>query len=284
MLKYLLSLILAFPSIGLFAADSRPMLLVSVAPYKYFVEKIAGDTVDVMLMVPAGASAHTYEPTPRQVLTASKAEMWFIIGESFEGRVLPSFKAHNASLETVDLRKGVDLIIADPRSGACCCCCADCQDLHIWLSPKEAKIQAVTIADALSRRYPAYSEKYQSALKELLHELDQLNSDISAQLKPLKNRLIFVSHPAYAYFCRDYDLKQLSVEVEGKDPTPQQMTKLLNQVREAKTRRIYIQPQYSNKGAKLFASEIGAEVITLDPYSEDYFKSMREIAKQFSLN
>lgn len=284
MLNYLIVLIIAFSSHLLHAGENRPTVLVSVAPYKNFVEKISGDTVDVMLMVPAGASAHTYEPTPRQVLAASQAEMWFTIGESFEGRVLPTFKAHNPKMETIDLRKGVDLITADPHSGACCCCCADCQDLHIWLSPKEAKVQVETIADALIRRYPQHAESYRHGRDGLIKELDVLDAEIKTLLEPLKNRLIFVSHPAYAYFCRDYHLKQLSVEVEGKDPTPKQMTQILNQVREAKTKRIYIQPQYGNKGAKLFASEIGAEVITLDPYSEDYFKSMREIAKQFSLN
>ena len=93
-----------------------------------------------------------------------------------------------------------------------------------------------------------------------------------------------VSHPAYAYFCRDYQLKQLSIEFEGKDPTPQKLTKILTQARNEHIRRIYIQLQYNNKGAKLIAREIGAEVITLDPYSEQFFASMREIAKAFSQN
>lgn len=284
MLKYLIALTLALTSLMAVADETQPTVLVSVSPYKNFVEKIGSGTVNVMVMVPAGASAHTYEPTPRQVLAASRAEMWFTIGESFEARALPSFKAHNPGMESVDLRKGVDLIIADPHTGACCCCCADCQDLHIWLSPKEVKVQAVTIAEALTRRYPQHADKYKQELDALLKELDQLDSEIRTLLDPLKDRLIFVSHPAYAYLCRDYRLEQLSVEVEGKDPTPQQMTRILNRARGAKIRRIYIQPQYSNKGAKLFASELGAEVITLDPYSEDYFRSMREIAKQFSLN
>lgn len=260
-----------------------PTVLVSVAPYKLFVEKIAGDTVNVNLMVPAGASAHTYEPTPRQMITAGKAVAWFTIGESFEGRVIPALKSHHPDMAIVDLRQGVDMITADPLTG-CCCCHANSQDLHIWLSPKQVQIQARTIALALSKLFPEHQARYQDGLNQLLQELTKLNQQISELLAPLKDRLILVSHPAYAYFCRDYNLQQLSIEFEGKDPTPLQLTNLLNQTRAAKIRKVFIQPQYNNKGARIFAKELGAEIVTLDPYSEHYFDSMLEIAKQFSQN
>jgi zinc transport system substrate-binding protein len=282
MLKYLLTLFAMVLLPLLEAAEARPTVLVTVAPYKYVVERIAGDTVDVMLMVPAGASAHTYEPSPKQALAASRADLWFILGETFESRIIPSIKAHNPSMEAVDLRQGVTMIIADGSSA--CCCCAGCQDLHIWLSPREMKTQARTIASTLARRYPQHGAKYQAELDKLLNELDTLDREITDLLAPLKQRLVFVSHPAYAYLCRDYHLQQLSVEIEGKDPTPQQMTRILNEARAAGVTKVYTQPQYSNKGAKLFAAELGAEVVSLDPYAEDYFGSMRQIAQEFSKN
>lgn len=263
--------------------NEKPHILVSVAPHKYFVEKIAGDTVTIGLMVPAGASAHTYEPTPKQVLAASHGDIWFIIGESFEARASRSLLAHNKTLALIDLRQGVDMITADPLTGACCCH-ANCQDLHIWLSARQAQIQAKTIADTLSARYPQNSQLYQKNLELFINELQKLDQQINTLLAPLKNRMIMVSHPAYAYFCRDYNLTQLSIEFEGKDPTPLQLTNVLNKARAAQTKKVYIQAQYNSKGAKLFAKELGAEVVNLDPYSEDYIKSMLEIAKQFSKN
>lgn len=101
-------------------------------------------------------------------------------------------------------------------------------------------------------------------------------------LNPLANRTILVSHPAYAYFCRDYNLTQLSIEFEGKDPMPQQLTKILETARDLKVKKIFIQPQFQNKGAKLIAKELDAELITLDPYSEDYFEMMREIGNRIA--
>lgn len=281
MLKRLLSFLVVLISFHLQA--EVPTVLVSIAPYKLFVEKIAGDTVAVNLMVPTGASAHTYEPTPKQMIVAGKAVAWFCIGESFESRAIPSLKAYNPAMNIIDLRHGVDMIKADPLTG-CCCCHANSQDLHIWLSARQMQIQAQTIASALSQLFPKNAALYQKNLEHLIEELKTLDQEITTLLTPLKDRLILVSHPAYAYFCRDYHLTQMSIEFEGKDPTPQQLTNLLNKARAAKTKKVYIQVQYNNKGARLFAKELGAEVVMLDPYSEHYFTSMREIARQFSTN
>lgn len=256
-----------------------PSVLVSVAPHKFFVEKIAKGTVEVHLMVPAGASAHTYEPTPRQMLTAGKADIWFRIGETFENRAIQALKSHHPNLEIVDLRDALDLIFSDQGH---CCCCPGSVDLHFWLSARQAQTQAQTIAKALSHAYPSYENFYQNNLHAFQQELKDLDEKIQHILSPLKNRNILVSHPAYAYFCRDYELKQYAIEVEGKDPMPQQMTKLLNLARQLHIRTIFIQMQYNNKAAKLVADTLGAYLITLDPYSERYVSSMLEIAHAFA--
>jgi zinc transport system substrate-binding protein len=256
-----------------------PYVLVSVAPHKFFIEKIAKNTVQVQLMVPAGASAHTYEPTARQILTASKAVIWFRIGEPFENRAIQALKSHHPELEIVDLRQGLDLISTDHSHRGCC---HGSVDLHFWLSARQAQIQAQTIADALSKTFPAYANFYQTNLQAFQQELKELDAKIQSILAPLQNRHLLVSHPAYAYFCRDYGLEQYAIEVEGKDPTPQQMTKLLNLVRQLKIHSIFIQMQYNNKAAKLVADTLGLHLIILDPYSEHYMTSMLEIAHAFA--
>lgn len=283
-LKHLWLLLFVFLCKGFFltANDaSAPYVLVSVAPHKLFVEKIAKDTVQVYLMVPAGASAHTYEPTPRQMMTASKADIWFRIGEAFENRAIQALKSHHPNLEIVDLRQGVDLINHSHEHGHRGCC-PGCVDLHFWLSARQAQIQAQTIADALIKTYPEHADMYRANLRVFQQELQDLDREIQTILASLQNRNILVSHPAYAYFCRDYDLVQHAIEVEGKDPTPQQMTKLLNVARQMQMRTIFIQMQYNNKAAKLVADTLGTKLIVLDPYSEQFFTSMLEIAHAFA--
>ncbi len=264
-------------------------VLVTVAPHKHFVEKIAGDTLKVMLMVPTGYSSHTFEPSPKQMLYASKADIWFRLGESFEKKAITALQSHNQHINSIDMRNGLSLV------GSQCHHTHDhshnrthlhehAQDLHYWLSPRLAKQQAITIAAALSTQYPEHSERYAQALEKLLGELTALDQDIAAILEKPHNPYILVSHPAYAYFCRDYHLKQLSIEFEGRDPTPYQLTLLLNQAKNYSIRKIFVQKQYSNKGAILVGKKIDAEVITLEPYDENYFTSMRQIAQNFANN
>ena len=261
----------------------KPTVLVTIAPYKFFVEKIAGNTLQVALLVPPAASSHTFEPTPRETLEASKASIWFIMGEPFEEKALVAFKAHNTSLQIVDLRDGIDLIYS---THTCEHHCnhhhKESADLHLWLSLKNAEIQAKTIANKLIKTYPEHTESYTLALEAFIQELADLDSEIDTILRPLQNRTFLVSHPAYAYFCRDYDLVQLSVEFEGKDPTPKQLTNTLQLAKLNEIKTIFTQKQYSNKGAKLIASQIKAQVIELDPYSSDYYNSIRDIAIHFA--
>jgi zinc transport system substrate-binding protein len=269
-----------------FAAETTSSLshfvLVSVAPHKFFVEKIAGSTIRIGLMVPAGASAHTYEPTPKQMLEAAKADLWFYVGEGFEPKVRDALKSYHPSMQFIDLRQGLDLISYEHGHKGCSHQHEGCYDLHYWLSPIQAKIQAQTIAQALMKLYPENAQLYKENLSSFQEELDHLNKEIRSIMRRPHNPMIMVSHPAYAYFCRDYGCQQLSIEFEGKDPTPQQLTRVMNAARSNHIKTIFVQLQYSSKGARLIADQIGAEVVNLDPYSEHYFESIRTIAKAFA--
>lgn len=259
--------------------DPSHYVLVSVAPYKYITEQIADGTVKVGVLVPAGASFHNFEPTPRQVLEAGKADIWLQVGEVFEARAAQAFRSAHPNMHLVDLRKGVDLIVVGEHEGHCC---PGSEDLHIWMSPKAMKIQARTIAEALSAAYPENKVLYQQRLTALLNRLDALDQEIAQKLRPLDNRTFMVSHPAYSYYARDYNLVQLPIEFEGKDPTPRQLETILSNARKANVKVIFVQKQYSTKAAQVVAGEIGARIESLDPYNEDYFTMMRAITDKIS--
>lgn len=281
-LKYLLFLFYLCPLYGESKGPKEAQshrVMVSVAPYKYFLEQIAGDTIQIQLLVPPGASFHTYEPTPRQILEGGKSDIWFRIGENFENRAVEAIKSHYPKMWIIDLRDKVDLILIGPHDHHHCCH-HEGADLHIWLSPKMVERQVKEMAEVLSKAYPENRALYQKNVDQLLNKLQAVDKEIRQILHPLKNRTFMVSHPAYAYFARDYHLHQLPIEFEGKDPSPRQLTTVLDQARKENVKVIFVQNQYSKKGATLIAKEIGAQLMTLDPYSEttDYFSNMRDIA------
>lgn len=250
-------------------------VVVSIAPYQSIVQELVGSTATVGIMVPPGADMHAFEPSPRQMLEISQADLWFRIGEPFEKKAIGALKAYNSQLQIVDLRESVQLIYEST-----CPHCSHGEDLHFWLSPSTVKKQASQIVSALSSRYPENASLYQENLVRLQKKLDDLDASIKTTLASLKNRLLFVSHPSFAYYGRDYNLQQYSIEFEGKDPSPRQLTAVLNFAREHGIKTIFAEKQTGTKGASLVAKQIGGSVIILDPFATPYQQMMETLTEQ----
>jgi zinc transport system substrate-binding protein len=258
--------------------SSKPQsVLVSIPVYSYFVERIAGDTVTVRPLVPATSNPHTFEPSPKEMQAAFASSAWVRIGESFEEKLLTIFKEKNEHFVDLDLSK--TLATALINSSCSHCHHHDEYDLHYWLSPKLAKRQAIAIATYLSQTFPKNQKIYEQNLALFLADLDKLDREITELLKPLKNKSILVSHAAFAYFCRDYNLEQLSIEIEGKDPHPKEITRTLMRCMQSDIKTIITQPQYSNKGAELIAQRLNLPLHSIDPYDGDYFKNLKTLAE-----
>lgn len=260
-------LLLLLFSGGLFA---QPKVLVSIAPQKYLVEQIAEDRVRVEVIVPEGASPHTYEPTPRQAIGLTKGEVWFRIGESFEHRLI---KLLESKVEIIDQREGLELL-ADR-----CCCCKEAVDPHIWLSPVMLKKEAEQIAHVLSRRYPESAPFFQKNCVRLCQRIDLLHQEISDLLKGKEGEAILVSHPAFGYFCKEYGLKQIAIEADGKEPSTKRILELLEEARNASVSSVYLQKQYSMKGGEKIAKHLQAKVVMVNPYEEDVLTNLKMFAE-----
>lgn len=259
-------------------------ILVSISPYAFFVHRIAGNDLPITTLVPEGANPHIYEPKPKEVETVRGATIWIRLGESFDQKVFKVIQEQNPKMRIADVTQGIHLLSAcevdDPsHKHHHCHGHDDGQDIHIWLSPKLAKVQAATITKTLTDTFPENSQLYEKNLNAFIAELDLLDQEISTLLAPMKGAAILVSHPAFAYFCQDYGLVQLSVEMEGKEPLPQQVTHLLEEARRHQVATVILEPQYSNKGAELIAQELGVPTATVDPYAEDYLDNLRAIAQ-----
>lgn len=262
---------------------TQPTVLVSVAPYVYFVKRIAHRLYNVVPLVPANANPHVYEPTPQQVEEHRNAFMWVRLGELFDKKVERVFREMDSPITIVDVTEGIELLSTCEgpilSAGHATCDHPDAKDLHIWLSQRLAKIQAKTIANALSLQFPDLKEEFDRNLTTLLEELDFIDKEISQLLQPLKGSAIMASHPAFAYFCNDYGLIQIPVEIEGKEPLPQQVTQIMEQAKAYSIKSILIEPQYSNKGAELIAQRMRIPTHIINPYDEDYANNMLTLAK-----
>ncbi len=249
---------------------------VSIVPQAYFVERIGGDAVDVAVLVGPGRSPATYEPTPKQMASLGAARVYFRVGTPFEKGFIDKVRSTFKDLIIIDTREGVPLRYfrhghdhgEDTRT----------PDPHIWLDPKRVKIQATTICETLSRLAPQNVGVFADNLRAFQDDLNRLDRKISQILSPLKGSRFYVFHPAFGYFGESYGLNQVAVEIEGKSPSPKQLSSLINRAREDRVRVIFVQPQYSKKHAETIARAIGGAVVPMNPLPGDYLKSMEAMA------
>jgi zinc transport system substrate-binding protein len=253
----------------------KPTILVSLAPHQFLIEKIAGDTFTVRTIVPLGSNPHAYEPTIRHIKAISEGVIWFRIGESFEKQVLPVLKQNKPDLVDEDLRQSVSLL---HNSGCHCHHEEILEDRHIWLSPKMLIEQTKAIVAALSHRFPESKDLFEQNGKSLIQDLENLDLEIKAILKNTKRKSFLVSHPAFAYFCKEYGLTQLSIELGGKDPTSKHLTQIMQEVVDSQTKLAISMPQHSNKGLEVVAEKLKLNVSMVDPYALNYSETMLKLA------
>jgi len=265
-------------------------VFVSVAPQKYFVQKIGGTLINVSVLVPAGADPHTYEPKPRQMVELSKSVLYFAVGVDFEKAWLKKIAAANPRMRIIHTDEGIaKLPMTDqhrheggshrpdkkPRrdDGA--------PDPHIWLAPGPVKVQAAHILKALIETDPKNRLQYTAGYDAFLKELDALDGELRTLFAGRKGEQFMVFHPAWAYFAAAYDLEQVPVEVGGKEPKAAQLQALIRRARERGVKVVFVQPQLSVKSAEMVAREIGGAVVLADPLAENWDDNMREVARKF---
>ncbi len=255
--------------------SSKPVVLVTIPPYAYYVEQIAGDTVSTEIFVPPEANPHTYEPTPKQVEKFAQAKIWFRFGDPIEQKILPFLREKH--VKDIDLSKGLPLLTATEH--VCGDHVHEGKDLHVWLDPHLASKQAKRISEELSLLWPEHKKLFEQNYTQLAQRLETLDQEIQTELRPYEGITLMLSHPALGYYCKRYGLHQISVECEGKDPLPKQVAHVVQEAQDKDVKVIFIEPQYNNKGARLIAEKLELPIYQIDPYALDYFHMMRDISK-----
>ena len=254
-------------------AHEKIQAFVSILPQAYFVERVGGPYVDVEVMAGPGQSPATYEPTPKQMVRLGNSQVYFRIGTPFEKGFIDKVADTYKNLKIVDTRKGVPLRDFNRSRGH------KVADPHIWLDPGRVKIQAATICEALSGLMPEYRSAFKRNLRTFQADLSRVNKKIAETLAPFKGSKFYVFHPAFGYFGDAYGLEEVAVEIQGKEPSPRQLSKLINRAREEGVKVIFVQPQYTKKDAMIIAREIGGAVVSMDPLARDYLENLEKMAK-----
>lgn len=303
------------------ALFAKPTVSTTILPTKYFVEQIAGDTLQVNTMVGKGADPHTYEPKPSEMKMVQNSDLYFAVGIEFDEIWLPKLAAAYPKMKIIRTEEGIEKMAMaahhhdehdahhhhdahdhgahhdhkehkahhdhdekEHHDHAEHHHHHDGLDPHIWLDPQLAKIQAKNIKDALTKQYPKNAKIYEANFDKFAKKLDELDAYAKQKLSSVKGKKFMVYHPSWGYFAHRYDLEQIAVEVEGKEPKPADLAELIEEAKEEKIKVIFVAPQFSKKAAQTIAAQTGAKVIEIDQLPLDWYETMKKTIDVFGEN
>ncbi len=262
-------------------SGGKPIVIVSVMPQAYFVQRIAGDRISVVVLVGKGQDPHSYEPRPRQMAEVSKASLWLTIGVEFEKALVRKVSSLYPNLTIADTSTGVVFrqLESHAHEGESAQAGGEIEagsatDPHIWLGRQAVKAMALSISSALGRIDPAGAADYRRNALAFTADVDKAYDSISSELTALRGKRVFVYHPAFGYFLDEFGIAQEAVETGGKEPTQKALAALIGEARADGAKVIFVQAQFPSSAAETVAGAIGGVVLRIDPLAEDWLANI----------
>jgi len=254
-------------NLGLISKEEKIGVVVSILPLAEFVEQVGKDKVEVTVIVPPGADPHLFELTPVQLKKISQAQLYVEVGSglNFELTWMDKIKLIYKDMLICNSSIGITLVDKDP---------------HIWLSPRNAKTMVENISEALTKIDPLSQKYFKKNSIEYINKLDILDKEIKALLEGVKNCRFISYHSSWGYFAKEYDLIQIAIENEGKEPSAASLAHIIDQTRAFNISIILVSPQFNTKSAEVVAKEVGAKIIIADPLSMDYINNLRKLVEE----
>ena len=256
---------------GMAESNAKPTVTVTIPPYQYFVDKIAGDKVDVNVMVSNGNNPETYEPYAQQMMELSKSALYLKVGSiGFEQTWMKKLQDNAPDMKVIDTSVGIKP--AKTPGGNI--------DPHVWMSCKNARIISSNIFKALCNLEPKNKTFFQKNYQQLLSSIDRQDSIIRKSFKdnPEMVRKFVIYHPILTYFARDYQLEQLAIEEEGREPSAAQLKSLIERARKEKIRFCLIQAEFANRNTTTFIKESQTKAMDINPLQADWAYAMKEVS------
>jgi zinc transport system substrate-binding protein len=257
-----------------------PLIAVSILPQEWFVSRVSGGRARTLTLVGPAQNPHSYEPSPRQINGLAGAAAWVLSGAEFEISLRPKIEKLFPRLPIVDGTEGVVFRALEAHEDADAGEHSPLEiDRHTWLGSAPAKLLAAHIRDTLCRVDPAGAAQYAENYAALAEEIDAEFAALRRELAPLKGKSVFVYHPSFGYFLDEFGIRQEAVESGGKEPGPQDLSRLIERAKKEQVAAIFVQAQFPANAARTVAAAVSAELVSLDPLAPEWLANIRLIGE-----
>ncbi len=235
------------------ASSSRLRVVASFYPLAEFSRQIGGNLVEVQTVVPAGMEPHDYEPTPKEIGSMYDADIVVYHGSGIDAwadKIRFDLEKNKVSvLRTMDF---FPLYEKDP---------------HIWLDPVLIQKEVEILSDAFVKLDAQNASLYRKNTRAYIQKLKALDRDYASLLGACKKQKVIVSHDAFGYLSRRYNLDFLSITglSPEQEPSLRRLADLTKMIRENKIRVVFFETLVTPKFAETLARETGTKTSVLNP-------------------
>ncbi|MBS4176974.1 metal ABC transporter solute-binding protein, Zn/Mn family [Lederbergia citrea] len=290
--------------------DKKLTIFTTIFPIEDFTKKIGGQHVEVKSVYPAGADAHTFEPTMRAMMDIADADLFIFNGnglEPFIDKTKSSLANEKATM--VEASTGIELLsrLEDHDHGHEATHDHDeadhedhdhtedgeehhdhDKDPHIWLEPSLAIKMAENIKEALTEAMPSAKDDFAKNFQDIKQKLEQIDKELQQTVKAAEHKEILVSHASYGYWEHRYGLKQISISglSPENEPSQKQLQKIIETAKEHQLSYIIYDQNAVSKVADVVKKETGTTPVILHNLeyitendlknNEDYFSIMNK--------
>ncbi len=276
----LLTGLLTFAACNTSNSQKEERIVTTIPPLQYLAEAIVKDSLPVECLVPEGMAPEIYEPNAQQMSQLYNSTTLIATGLlSFEKQLYRGAKENNNNLKIINISqnitpvRGPDFVHGDHiHQGE--------TDPHVWCSPKQMLIAAKSCYEHLCQQYPQYRNYFSANFTKLENEILELHQLAETTFATQQKRDFLIFHPTLTYFANDYNLKQIAIEVDGKEPSIKQVQDIIQMARNSQLKHIFVQKEFTMKSLDNIAKEFGGSIITIDPLSKHWDKEIRNTIKQ----
>lgn len=243
---------------------------VSIQPQKYLLEAIVGDKLKVRSLLSTGSDPETYDPSMSHLLNVEKSLAYFRVGHTgFEDAIIERVKLSCPELPIIDTGTGIARIAGTHHGG---------EDPHVWASVKNARVMAANMLEAVCELDSANAKTYRRNYATLAARLDSVDVAIQEALVTTPSRTFVVWHPSLSYFARDYGLRQIALEADHKERSPEAMRALVDSVRRSDA-SIFMVESGDTRSTRIAEQELGLRVHEFSVQTYDWAEQLLALSK-----
>ncbi|MHB1296094.1 MAG: metal ABC transporter substrate-binding protein [Anaerolineae bacterium] len=245
---------------------AKPRVVATTSIVGDLVQNVAGDLVDLAVLVPLGTDPHSFEATPKDVTIISQADLIIANGAHLEEFLAPLLDTAGEDTQVAYLSDGVSLLSGtDEHQGAE----GEAVDPHIWTTPANAIIMVSNVEKALSALDPANAATYRANTTAYTSQLEALDAWIEEQVAtiPTERRKMVSDHLSFGYFAKRYGFEMVGTVIPGfstaSEPSAQQLAQLETAIRAQGVAALFVGQDTSPDLVERIANDTGIEAVVL---------------------